>query len=37
MAYVGESKYALIYIRYCDGRDKYLHPTGVKDVENIYI
>jgi hypothetical protein len=33
MAYVGESKMRL---RYCDGRDKYLHPTGVKDVENIY-
>jgi hypothetical protein len=25
-----------LILRYCDGRDKYLHPTGVKDVENIY-
>jgi len=22
-------------LRYCDGKDKYLHPTRVKDVENI--
>ena len=33
MAYVRESKN--VRLRYCDGRDKYLHPTGVKDVENI--
>jgi hypothetical protein len=22
-----------VRLRYCDGKDKYLHPTGVKDVE----
>ena len=26
-----------VRLRYCDGKDKYLHSTGVKDVENIYI
>jgi hypothetical protein len=25
-----------VRLRYCDGKDKYLHPTGVKDVENIF-
>ena len=25
-----------VRLRYCDGKDKYLHPTGVKDVEYIY-
>jgi hypothetical protein len=25
-----------VRLRYDDGKDKYLHPTGVKDVENIY-
>ena len=25
-----------VRLRYCDGKDKYLHPMGVKDVENIY-
>jgi hypothetical protein len=24
-----------VRLRYCDGKDKYLHPTGVKDVEYI--
>ena len=24
-------------VRKCDGKDKYLHPTELKDVENIYI
>ena len=35
MAYVEESKKNEL-LRYCDGRDKYLHPTGVKNVENIF-
>jgi hypothetical protein len=25
-----------VRLRYCDGKDKYLHLTGVKDVEKIY-
>ena len=25
-----------VRLRYFDGKDKYVHPTGVKDVENIY-
>ena len=25
-----------VRLRYCDGKDTYLHPTGVKDVEKIY-
>ena len=25
-------------LRYCDGKDKYFHPTGIKDVEkNIFL
>jgi len=25
-----------VRLRYCEVKDKYLHPTGVKHVENIY-
>jgi hypothetical protein len=26
-----------VRLRYCDGKDKYFHPTGIKDVEkNIF-
>jgi hypothetical protein len=25
-----------VRLRYCDGKDKYLHNTVVKEVENIY-
>ena len=25
-----------VRLRYCDGKDKYLHPTGVKDVEYFF-
>jgi hypothetical protein len=25
-----------VHLRYCDGKDKYLHPTELKDVEKIY-
>jgi hypothetical protein len=25
-----------VRLRHCDGKDNYLHLTGVKDVENIY-
>ena len=25
-----------VRLMYCDGKDKYLHPTKLKDVENIY-
>ena len=32
MAYVEEN----VPLRYCDGKDKYFHPTGIKDVEKIY-
>ena len=31
-----KKKSEIVRLRYCDGKDKYLHPTGVKDVENIY-
>ena len=37
MVYVEKKVRIFAFIfRYCDGKDKYLHPTGVKDVENIY-
>jgi len=26
-----------VRLRYCDGKDKYFHPTGIKDVEKIYL
>jgi hypothetical protein len=25
-----------VRLRYCDGKDKYVHPTGVKDVEYFF-
>jgi len=25
-----------VRLSYCDGKEKYLHPTELKDVENIY-
>jgi hypothetical protein len=25
-----------VRLSYCDGKEKYLHPTEFKDVENIY-
>jgi hypothetical protein len=26
-----------VRLRYCDGKDKYLHPMGVKDVEIFFL
>jgi hypothetical protein len=26
-----------VRLRHCDGKDKYLHPMGVKDVEKKYL
>ena len=37
MVYVEKKKSENVRLRYCDGKDKYLHPTELKDVENIYI
>jgi len=34
--FMSKKKSENVRLRYCDGKDKYLHPTGVKDVENIY-
>jgi hypothetical protein len=36
MVYVEEKVKKNVRLRYCDGKDKYLHPTGVKDVEYIF-
>jgi hypothetical protein len=36
MVYVEEKVRKCAFKVYCDGKDKYLHPTGVKDVEKIY-
>ena len=35
MVYVEKKKSENVRLRYCDGKDKYLHPTELKDVENI--
>ena len=35
MVYV-EEKVRKFAFTYCDGKDKYFHPTGIKDVEKIY-
>jgi hypothetical protein len=32
-----EEKVRKCAFRYCDDKDKYLHPTGVKDVEKIFL
>jgi hypothetical protein len=34
MVYVEKKKSENVRLRYCDGKDKYLHPTELKDVEN---
>jgi hypothetical protein len=36
MVYVEEKVKKKVRLRYCDGKDKYLHNTVVKEVENIY-
>ena len=36
MVYVEEKVTQNVRLRYCDGKDKYLHPTGVKDEEYIF-
>ena len=36
MVYVEEKVKKNVRLRYCDGKDKYLHTTGVKDVEYIF-
>ena len=36
MVYVEEKVKKNVRLRYCDGKDKYLHPMGVKVVEKIY-
>ena len=36
MVYVEEKVKKNVRLRYCDGKDKYLHLTGVKDVEYIF-
>jgi hypothetical protein len=38
MVYVEVKVRKCAFLRYCDGKDKYLHPTGIKDVEkNIFL
>jgi hypothetical protein len=31
-----KKKYENLRLRYCDGKDKYSHPTWIKDVEKMY-